>query len=86
VYASWVTYLHYFAPAGHFTLATNKGEQTNIILPDGSSAWLNVDTRITYSTFVRQKKQGTYRERRGILQRQKRCGKNPLLFMCRIWM
>lgn len=50
VYASWVTYQHFFAPVGHFTLATSKGEQTNIILPDGSSAWLNVDTRITYST------------------------------------
>ncbi len=50
LYASWVTYQHFFAPAGHFTLATSKGEQTNITLPDGSSAWLNVDTRITYTT------------------------------------
>ncbi len=50
VYASWVTYQHFFAPAGHFTLATKKGEQTNITLPDGSSAWLNADTRVTYST------------------------------------
>lgn len=50
VYASWVTYQYFFVPVDHFTLATNKGEQTNIILPDGSSAWLNVDTRISYNT------------------------------------
>ncbi len=50
VYASWVSYQYFFAPEDYFTLSTNKGEQTNIILPDGSSAWLNVDTRITYNT------------------------------------
>ncbi|MEL7588079.1 MAG: FecR domain-containing protein [Prolixibacteraceae bacterium] len=49
VYASWVSYQHFFAPEDYFTLSTNKGEQTNITLPDGSSAWLNVDTRITYN-------------------------------------
>ena len=50
IYTSWVTYLYFFAPEEYFTLVTQKGEQTNIILPDGSSAWLNVDTRITYNT------------------------------------
>jgi ferric-dicitrate binding protein FerR (iron transport regulator) len=50
VYTSWVTYQYFFTPEEYFTLATNKGEQTNVILPDGSSAWLNVDTRITYNT------------------------------------
>ncbi|MGV8096729.1 MAG: FecR family protein [Mangrovibacterium sp.] len=50
LYASWVTYQYFFTPDKYFTLATNKGEQTNVILPDGSSAWLNVDTRITYNT------------------------------------
>lgn len=31
-----------------FTLATQKGEQTSVILPDGSKVWLNVDTRLSY--------------------------------------
>jgi len=31
-----------------FTLATQKGEQTSLILPDGSKVWLNVDTKLSY--------------------------------------
>jgi len=50
IYTSWITYQYFFTPEEYFTLATNKGEQTNIVLPDGSSAWLNVDTRLTYNT------------------------------------
>lgn len=50
IYTSWVSYQYFFSPDEYYTLATNRGEQTNVILPDGSSAWLNVDTRITYST------------------------------------
>ena len=50
IYTSWITYQYFLTPKEYFTIATNKGEQTNIILPDGSSAWLNVDTRITYNT------------------------------------
>ncbi len=50
IYTTWVTYQYFFAPAEYFTLVTRKGEQTNVILPDGSSAWLNVDTRIIYNT------------------------------------
>lgn len=30
------------------TLYTQKGEQTRVILPDGSKAWLNVDTKLSY--------------------------------------
>lgn len=30
------------------TLSTQKGEQTSVILPDGSEAWLNVDTKLSY--------------------------------------
>ncbi len=30
------------------TLYTQKGEQTSVILPDGSKAWLNVDTKLSY--------------------------------------
>ena len=30
------------------TLATQKGEQTSVILPDGSKVWLNVDTKLSY--------------------------------------
>jgi ferric-dicitrate binding protein FerR (iron transport regulator) len=30
------------------TLATQKGEQTSVILPDGSRVWLNVDTKLSY--------------------------------------
>lgn len=29
------------------TFATQKGEQTNVILPDGSEVWLNVDTKLS---------------------------------------
>lgn len=29
-------------------LVTDRGEQTNVILPDGSKVWLNVDTRLSY--------------------------------------
>ncbi len=50
IYTSWVSYHYFLSPEEYFTLATSRGEQTNVILPDGSSAWLNVDTRITYST------------------------------------
>jgi len=35
--------------SGEFlTLATQKGEQTSVILPDGTKVWLNVDTRLSY--------------------------------------
>jgi ferric-dicitrate binding protein FerR (iron transport regulator) len=30
------------------TLSTQKGEYTNVILPDGSKVWLNVDTKLSY--------------------------------------
>ena len=30
------------------TLSTQKGERTNVILPDGSKVWLNVDTKLSY--------------------------------------
>lgn len=30
------------------TLATQKGEQTSLILPDGTKVWLNVDTQLSY--------------------------------------
>ena len=30
------------------TLSTQKGEQTSVILPDGSKVWLNVDTKLSY--------------------------------------
>lgn len=30
------------------TLYTQNGEQTSVILPDGSKAWLNVDTKLSY--------------------------------------
>jgi len=29
-------------------LTTQKGEHTSVILPDGSKAWLNVDTKLSY--------------------------------------
>jgi ferric-dicitrate binding protein FerR (iron transport regulator) len=31
-------------------LATAKGEHTHVFLPDGSEVWLNVDSRLEYST------------------------------------
>ena len=30
------------------TFATQKGEQTSVILPDGTKVWLNVDTKLSY--------------------------------------
>lgn len=33
---------------GLLTLSTQKGEQTSVILPDGSKVWLNVDTKLSY--------------------------------------
>ncbi|SHF88289.1 FecR family protein [Mariniphaga anaerophila] len=30
------------------TLSTQKGELTNVILPDGSKVWLNVDSKLSY--------------------------------------
>lgn len=30
------------------TLSTEKGEITNVVLPDGSNIWLNVDSRLSY--------------------------------------
>ncbi len=33
---------------GLFTLTTQRGEQTSVILPDGSKVWLNVDTKLNY--------------------------------------
>ena len=30
------------------TLTTQRGEQTSVILPDGSKVWLNVDTKLSY--------------------------------------
>ena len=50
LYTSWISYQYFSASDEYFTLVTHKGEQTNVILPDGSSAWLNVDTRVTYNT------------------------------------
>jgi ferric-dicitrate binding protein FerR (iron transport regulator) len=32
------------------TLATAKGEHTHVFLPDGSEVWLNVNTKLEYST------------------------------------
>lgn len=35
---------------GNMALATAKGERTHVWLPDGSEVWLNVDSRLEYST------------------------------------
>jgi len=36
--------------AGNMVLATAKGERTHVWLPDSSEVWLNVDSRLEYST------------------------------------
>ncbi|MCF6333604.1 MAG: DUF4974 domain-containing protein [Draconibacterium sp.] len=41
-------YVNQSTSAGLLTLSTQKGEQTNVILPDGSKVWLNVDTKLSY--------------------------------------
>ena len=41
----------YISQAGSaelLTISTQKGEQTSIVLPDGSKVWLNVDTKLSY--------------------------------------
>ncbi len=45
------TVYFYFNPVNSsdlLTLSTQKGEQTSVVLPDGSKVWLNVDTRLSY--------------------------------------
>ena len=46
-----VLYFYLHAPATDelLTLSTQKGEQTSVILPDGSKVWLNVDTKLFYN-------------------------------------
>ena len=41
-------YLKPFHNTGKLTLATQKGEQTGVVLPDGSKVWLNADSRLSY--------------------------------------
>ncbi|QGY42422.1 DUF4974 domain-containing protein [Maribellus comscasis] len=45
------TLFYYFSqqePSDFLTLYTQKGEVTNIILPDSTKVWLNVDTKLSY--------------------------------------
>ena len=37
-------------PASSMALATAKGEHTHVYLPDGTEVWLNVDSKLEYST------------------------------------
>ncbi len=41
-------YVSQIYSSGLLTLTTQKGEQTSVILPDGSKVWLNVDTKLSY--------------------------------------
>jgi ferric-dicitrate binding protein FerR (iron transport regulator) len=41
-------YLNRQSSDGLLTLSTQKGEQTSVVLPDGSKVWLNADTKIRY--------------------------------------
>jgi transmembrane sensor len=45
-----VLYYYTSQPVSHemLTLSTEKGEISNVILPDGSRVWLNVDSRLSY--------------------------------------
>jgi len=45
-----VFYYYTSQPVSHemLTLSTEKGEISNVILPDGSRVWLNVDSRLSY--------------------------------------
>ena len=42
--------LYFYQSYSHelLTIATQKGEQTSIVLPDGSAVWLNVDSKLSY--------------------------------------
>jgi ferric-dicitrate binding protein FerR (iron transport regulator) len=46
--AAFYFYLNQHSYSGLLTLSTQKGEQTSVILPDGSRVWLNVDTKLYY--------------------------------------
>lgn len=41
-------YFNQTTSSDFLTLTTQKGEQTSVILPDGSKVWLNVDTKLSY--------------------------------------
>ncbi|MEN8123315.1 MAG: FecR domain-containing protein [Bacteroidota bacterium] len=41
-------YFNQVSPEGMLSLSTQKGEQTSVILPDGSKVWINVDTKLSY--------------------------------------
>jgi len=46
--AALYLYSHHTISSELLTLTTQKGEQTSVILPDGSKVWLNVDTKLSY--------------------------------------
>ncbi len=48
LFAALYFYFNQSYSHGMLTFATQKGEQTNVILPDGSEVWLNVDTKLSY--------------------------------------
>ena len=49
VYSTYLTYQQFFRAQNTFVIRTEKGEQAKVILPDGSEAWLNMDTRLMYN-------------------------------------
>lgn len=46
--ASLYLYINRADSSELLTLSTQRGEQTSVILPDGSKVWLNVDTKLSY--------------------------------------
>ncbi|TKG89809.1 DUF4974 domain-containing protein [Puteibacter caeruleilacunae] len=49
IYASYVTLQMNISPSNELSIGTKKGERTCIVLPDGTEAHLNVDTKLTYN-------------------------------------
>ncbi|TKG91517.1 DUF4974 domain-containing protein [Puteibacter caeruleilacunae] len=49
LYAIWLNYQNYTGSKQLYTINTAKAEQTTITLPDGTTAWLNVGTTISYN-------------------------------------
>jgi transmembrane sensor len=55
IVSSWLIFQRNQDPSQWLALTTKPGEQTHVVLPDGSEVWLNVDTKLEYPTTFNQK-------------------------------
>ncbi|MGV8095057.1 MAG: FecR family protein [Mangrovibacterium sp.] len=55
IVSSWLIFQRNQDPSQWLALTTKPGERTHVVLPDGSEAWINVDTKLEYPTTFNQK-------------------------------